>query len=167
MIFKIVHVILLASVKYILTIPYARLIGLNYLETMVAVLLGGIGGFLFFYYLSGWVKRLIGNTELRFYQIFPFLLKQRYLAYCERRNRNKSQRKIFTRKNRIITRFKKNYGFWGIIIATPVLLSIPLGAILANKYYSHRRFLIGYMIISIVLWAVFLNTLIHVFPKVI
>ncbi|MBK6285707.1 MAG: hypothetical protein IPF54_26295 [Draconibacterium sp.] len=48
MIFKILHVILLASVKYFLTLPYALIIGLDFDQALISVLIGGIGGFLFF-----------------------------------------------------------------------------------------------------------------------
>ena len=42
LVLKLIHVYLLASVKYFLTFPYALLIGLNYAQTIVVVLIGGI-----------------------------------------------------------------------------------------------------------------------------
>ena len=42
---KIIQVFLLASVKYVFTFPFAMLIGLNFLQTLIAVTLGGIAGF--------------------------------------------------------------------------------------------------------------------------
>ena len=47
-IFKIIQVFLLATVKYVLTFPYALLIGLNFQQTLISVTLGGIAGFIFF-----------------------------------------------------------------------------------------------------------------------
>lgn len=74
--------------------------------------------------------------------------------------------KLFSKKNRYIVRLKSTYGFWGIIIATPVILTIPIGAFLANKYYGRRKHIVPYMIISIVGWAVVLSGFVHLFPKV-
>jgi hypothetical protein len=78
----------------------------------------------------------------------------------------KKKVKIFTRRNRFIARFKKSYGLWGVVITTPILLTIPVGAFLANKYYSRQRHVVLYMIASIVGWAAVLSGVIHLFPKV-
>ena len=162
MVFKILHIVLLASFKYILTIPYAKLIGLNYSQALIAVLLGGIGGFLFFYYIS---NRLIAKFQLAkpyLCRLIPGAVKRRYQIYCERRNTK--PKRIFSRRSRTIAKIKKSYGFWGIIITTPILLTIPLGAFLVSKYYSHKRNIVAYMLGSIIGWAVFLTTVVHIFP---
>jgi hypothetical protein len=78
----------------------------------------------------------------------------------------KKPKRIFTRRNRFITRMKSNYGFWGVIIATPVILTIPIGAFLANKYYAQRRHTVLFMILSIIGWAGVLSGLVHLFPGV-
>ena len=70
--------------------------------------------------------------------VIPSSLKARYHNWCINRSAKRKKR-VFTRKNRFISRMKSNYGFWGVIIATPVILTIPIGAFLANKYYSQRR----------------------------
>jgi hypothetical protein len=74
--------------------------------------------------------------------------------------------KIFSRKSRFIAKIKTTYGFWGIIIATPFILTIPVGAFLANKYYSKRWQTIPFMIMSIVSWAAVLSGVVHVFPNI-
>ena len=165
MVIKFLHVILLASVKYILTLPYAMIIGMKYPEALTAVLLGGIGGFLFFYYLSKKFLLLAGNVWPCICKAIPLTFKARYEAFCEKR-RLKKTTKIFSRRNRFLARFRTTYGLWGIILATPVILTIPIGAFLANKYYSRQRHIVLYMILSIVGWAGVLSGLIHLFPKV-
>ena len=156
MIFKIVHVILLASVKYFFTLPYAMIIGLEYKEAIFAVLIGGIGGFLFFFYLSKPVFRGLQAARPFICRHFPGILKTRFKSICNN-NRHPNNVKRFTRKNRFLVKFRKSYGFWGIIVSTPLFLTIPLGAFLAGKYYSKRKFLVGYMILSIVGWAAVLS----------
>ncbi len=165
MIFKILHVILLASVKYFLTLPYAMIIGLDFGQALISVLIGGIGGFLFFYYLSKRVVVLIDFLKPKLCQIIPGFIKVRYNLFCERMA-SKKPAKIFSRKSRFIAKVKTTYGFWGIIIATPFILTIPVGAFLANKYYSKRWQTVPFMIMSIVSWAAVLSGVVHIFPKV-
>lgn len=165
MIFKIIHVILLASVKYFLTLPYAMLIGLDYKQAVIAVLAGGIGGFLFFYYLSKRLTRWMGYFWPVLCQAIPERVKTRFSVFCARKMKN-TPAKRFTKRNRFLARFKSTYGFWGIIVATPFILTIPVGAFLASKYYSKRRQTVPYMIISIIGWAAVLSGVVHIFPKV-
>jgi len=137
MIFKIFHVILLASVKYFLTLPYALIIGLDFDQALISVLIGGIGGFLFFYYLSKRITVLFNSLKPKLCRIMPDFIKVKFDLFCERLTIKKPS-KIFSRRSRFIAKVKTTYGFWGIIIATPFILTIPVGAFLANKYYSKR-----------------------------
>ena len=155
----------LASFKYILTIPYAKIIGLNYSQALIAVVVGGIGGFLFFFYLSNWAIRKYKFIKPYLFMLVPKSLESRYTAYY--RKKASMPKKIFSRKSRLIVRIRKSYGLWGIIIATPVFLTIPLGAFLASRYYSGKRNVVVYMLASIVGWAVFLTTAVHIIPQII
>ncbi|MEN8118332.1 MAG: hypothetical protein ABFS16_15205 [Bacteroidota bacterium] len=166
MVLKLLHIVLLASVKYIVTLPYAMIIGVDYKYAILAVLAGGIGGFLFFYYLSKPVNRGLTFCWPFICRIMPGRLKARYKSYCEKRDSKRKTKKVFSRKNRFIIKLRTTYGFWGVIIATPVLLTIPIGAFLANKYYAHRKHIVLYMILSIVGWGVVLSGLVHLFPGV-
>lgn len=165
MIIKFLHIVVLASVKYIITLPYAMIIGMEYKTAILAVLAGGIGGFLFFYYLSKPVTRGFDRLHPRICAMVPNKMKHRFKNFCER-HKSKKKRRIFSKKNRFIVRVKTSYGFWGIIIATPVILTIPIGAFLANKYYGKRPHIVKYMIVSIVGWGAVLTGLMHLFPKV-
>ncbi len=165
MVIKFLHVILLASVKYFFTLPYALLIGLEYKQAIVAVLIGGIGGFLFFYYLS---KPIIRGLDFMWPYLCRMMLpvyRARYKSYCERRKSRKPS-KIFSRKSRMIGKIRSTYGFWGIVFATPFILTIPVGAFLASKYYSRRKHIVLYMIMSIVGWEIVLSGIVHLFPKI-
>lgn len=165
MVFKIFQVVLLASFKYFFTLPYAMIIGLNYQQAVISVLIGGIGGFLFFYYLS---KRFINGIDYikpKICRFIPSAIKVKYQVFCERMSDNKPKR-IFSKKSRFLAKVKTTYGFWGIIIATPFILTIPVGAFLANKYYAKRPQTVPFMILSIVSWAAVLSGIVHIFPKV-
>jgi hypothetical protein len=162
---KILHVVLLAAVKYIFTLPYAMLIGLEYEQAIFAVLTGGIGGFLFFYYLSKPVIKGFNALKVYICHLFSTLKNNQFQNSCKE-NKQKKKVKIFSRKNRFLAKFKNTYGFWGVIICTPFFLTIPLGAFLAGKYYSQRPHLVLYMIISIIGWAAILTGLMNIFPNV-
>ncbi|WP_346855384.1 hypothetical protein [uncultured Draconibacterium sp.] len=165
MVIKIAHIVLLASVKYIVTLPYAMIIGLEYKYAILSVLGGGIGGFLFFYYVSKQVNRKLECVWPQLCNRIPPGVKAKFRKLFGR-HKKPQLKKIFTKKSRSFIRFKKSYGLWGIVIATPVLLTIPVGAFLASKYYSHQKHIVVYMILSIIGWGVVLSGLVHLFPRV-
>jgi hypothetical protein len=165
MVFKIAHVILLASVKYFFTLPYAMIIGLDYQQAITSVLIGGIGGFLFFYYMSQRVIVWFDYLKPKMCRYIPPFIKVRFQIVCETLM-FKKPKKVFSRKSRFLAKVKTTYGFWGIIIATPFLLTIPVGAFLANRYYAKRPHTVPFMILSIISWAAVLSGIVHIFPKV-
>jgi len=160
MVLKMAHVVLLASFKYLLTVPYTKIIGLTYSQALIAVLLGGIGGFLFFYYVSNWLIGKYGYIRPYINLLIPGFIKRKYRQFLEKKS--SKPKKIFSGRNRLIVKIKRTYGFWGIIIMTPVLLTFPVGAFLASKYYSKKKNIVGYMVGSITAWAFLLTTLIHI-----
>ena len=72
---KLVNVFLLASVKYFFAFPYALIIGLNFEQAIISVLVGGIAGFFFFYYLSGLL--------IRAWQQYQYILCKLVPPVCE------------------------------------------------------------------------------------
>lgn len=166
MFLKLLQVILLSSVKYFLTIPYAFLIGLKVEAALPAILIGGMGGFLFFYYLFKPISVWLGLLKPLAFKNMPLTFRLRYSSFCKLWLDPK-KKAIFTRRNRRIVKIKRSYGMWGIVIATPVLLSIPVGAFLARHYYSKNRKIIFYMMGSIVGWGVAFSAVLQLFPGII
>ena len=111
---KIIQVFLLASVKYVITFPFALLIGLNFIQTLVAVTLGGIAGFFFFYYLSGFAIRKfhIAKTFLRRHTPRSIRIKFRQLLNWRKKVTGE---RVFSRRNRIIVSFRAKFGLLGIV----------------------------------------------------
>ena len=62
--------------------------------------------------------------------------------------------KVFTKANRRIIRIKNRFGLTGIAILTPVLLSIPLGAFLAERFYKKKLKVISAISLWVVIWSV-------------
>jgi hypothetical protein len=80
----------------------------------------------------------------------------------ERKNR---KRVVFSKKRRTLVKFRTKYGLWGIVIMTPVILSIPIGAFLLKKYYSTHKNVFAYMMLSILGWSLVFTTIAVIMPK--
>ena len=88
------------------------------------------------------------------YRFTPVLFKVRFEMWIKRRQLKRKYARKFTKKNKMIVRMRRRYGMWGIVILSPVILSIPVGALLGNKYFSHDHHFIPYMLLSIVIWGI-------------
>lgn len=77
----------------------------------------------------------------------PLEIRYEYIDKQARR------RKVFTRRNRRIVRIWKKYGLTGIAIITPVILSIPIGTIIANSLESDKKKILIYMLFSVLFWS--------------
>lgn len=161
-IFKLLQVFLLATVKYSMTMPYALVIGLNYPETILTAIVGGMTGFYFFYRISGLLINYYNNHFSKIHFAFKKYLKIDLLSLFKRKDK---KRQIFNKKMRLIITLKKKYGFWGIIISTPILLSFPIGAFLLKKYYSKNKNIFPYMLLSVIAWCLIFSTIFVIFPK--
>ncbi|MBN2610456.1 MAG: hypothetical protein JXB00_02775 [Bacteroidales bacterium] len=134
---KALTVIFFSSWKFAATFPFAvYVLKMNGVEILLYTNLGGIIGALTFLYFSELFIRLWNRY-------WPEKLKF-----------GKSDRKLFTKGNRRIIRIKSKYGLTGIVILSPVLLSIPVGAFLTVKYYGLRTKNILWLIAGQVSWSV-------------
>ncbi len=162
-VFKIIQVFLLASVKYVITFPFALLIGLNFTQTLIAVTLGGITGFFFFYHLSSFAAKRLHHVRILLRKHLPLSFRLKYRQILLWRKKMTGER-IFSKKNRFIARFRAKFGLPGIVILSPIVLSIPIGAFLLNKYYSKHKMAKPYMVLSIVSWTAVFVAFALIFP---
>jgi len=144
-ILKLISVGLLSAIKFFLAIPYSYAIGLSYYETLISTCTGGIIGFYFFYYLSG--------------VILNFLVKKGILKRPGKKR--KANKKIFSKKNKLIVKTKLSYGLIGLVILTPIILSIPIGAFILRKYYKNNKLAIPLMCSSIILCGFITTTILY------
>lgn len=147
-------VFLIASIKYFWATPYSFGMKLNEWETIVFIETGGILGFLFFYYFFGFLFKELKLLWPIVYNFTPVLFKVRFEMWVKRKRENKIYARKFTKRNKMIVRMRDRYGIWGLVILSPVILSIPIGALLGFKYFRHDHRFIPYMIISILIWGV-------------
>ncbi|NEW82913.1 MAG: hypothetical protein GZ094_11190 [Mariniphaga sp.] len=153
-ILKLLTVFLIASVKYFWATPYSFGMKLNEWETIFFMEAGGILGFLFFYYFFGFLFRELKLLWPIVYHFTPVLFKVRFEMWRKRRKIQQLNARKFTKRNKLIVRMRKRYGMWGLVVLSPIVLSIPVGALLGNKYFRHDHHFIPYMLLSIVIWGI-------------
>ncbi len=159
--FKLLQVLVVSGIKFLFAPLISIGYGFNYLQTAITTALGGILGILFFYFLSKWIISIYYKCCPTVYSYFTGIKIDRSIKILN--EDNSVLKKKFTRKNKFIVNARNKYGFFGIIFLTPVLLSIPLGAFLARKYYSGRSNTLIYMSISVVLWSFFISSVFFLF----
>jgi uncharacterized membrane protein YdfJ with MMPL/SSD domain len=134
---KALTVIFLSSWKFAATFPIAvYIMKMSFLETLAYTNLGGIIGTLVSVYFS------------------DLLIKLWRAYWPESLQFHRNKKKVFTKTNRWIVRIRRSYGLSGIVILSPVLLSIPLGSFLTVKYYGIKRSNIIWLVTGQMIWSV-------------
>lgn len=158
---KILLVVLVSSVKFIAGPPFAyydNQYDFTFLETNIYCIIGGMLGVMLFSFFSKqienfwhWFKPII---------ISPLhkldLLQKKELA----------QRKVFTKRNRYIVKVWKKYGPFGIAFLTPVILSIPIGTIIANILIKDKKKMYWLLFGSIAFWSVLMTSMFELYHVV-
>lgn len=155
-ILRMLGVFVVSGLKFIVA-PFMSInLGFTYSQTLVYTAVGGIAGVWFFYHLS----HIILAIYHRYYtlRVFPYLSQT---ALFRNRFTTFKPKKIFSRKSRLLGTIRSRYGLPGIVILTPILLSIPFGTFLAITYYSHHRHILAYLAASVVCWTFILTTIGH------
>jgi hypothetical protein len=67
--------------------------------------------------------------------------------------KNKSKRKVFTKRNRRIIKVWRGYGEFGVSFFTPIFFSPVLGTLIVTTLGGKRKRVISYMLISAIFWA--------------
>lgn len=155
---KILNVALLASVKFFFTPIYAIAIGLDFWGSLIGLISGGIFSFTIFYYATDIFLVYIRHLKPVIIRVTPNSTRLRYQKWKYRNRKNSKNRKRFTRRNRFFVKIRTEWGMWGIILSSPIILSIPFGAFLLQKYYGHRKIAIPAMIFAIILEGFILNS---------
>lgn len=179
---KIILVILLSSVKFIAGPPFAyynKQYDFTFFETVFYSVLGGMLGVFVFTYFSTQMTRLWHWIREKFKRVFN---KQEvfspptvdvdeqvevHYTYVEKNHAPQTlQKKVFTPRNRKIVKIWRDYGLVGIAFLTPVLISIPIGTIVANNMVHNRKKIFLYMFCSIVFWSVLMTSMFELYHVV-
>lgn len=123
-------IILLASIKFAMAPIVALPLGFSSSEIFICISIGGILGFYVFYYFTDFI--------LRYFGVF----------------KRKKTRKIFTKKNKMIVKIMRKNGLFFLSMLTPTLLSIPVGAFIALRYFGKKNIKVQlFMVGGILFWA--------------
>jgi len=134
---EIVIIFLVSTVKFVFgAVPMALAAGFSFFEAVTVTSLGGFTGVTIFVFMS---EKIVAR------------IKRRKL---EKLHDHPTNKKKFTRKNKVIVWVKMRFGLAGIAFLTPLLLSIPIGCFLAVRYFKHKQKILVYMFCSILFWSV-------------
>lgn len=153
--FKLIQVLLISGIKFLFA-PFISIgYGFNYFETVIFTAIGGIAGLFFFYFLSKWMIRM-------YFKVCPVVISyfggEKAKLRLQESQCRKPGKKKFTKKNKAIVNLRNKYGFIAIILLTPVLFSIPIGAFLAQKYYAKKNHILVYLCLSVLMWSFFISS---------
>lgn len=129
-------------VKFVLAAAVSYGMGHSFWETVVLLAIGGGIGTTAFYMLGARLLDLLRLRDLR-----------RRLA---REAKGLKPKRSITRTNRFIVRSKRGYGLIGLIIMPPIL-SVPITALIAAKYFRHDRRTLPLLLAAIAFWSVVLS----------
>lgn len=125
---------LLGAVKFLFTPSAMVTAGYSFYEVVFITLAGAFLGITVFYF---------GGTAV--------------FAWFNRiRIQSKKPQKVFSRRNRLIVKYKNRLGVVGLA-ATIGLISVPLCSLLAAKYFHHKRKTIWVLMGSATVWTLALS----------
>jgi hypothetical protein len=120
--------------------------GFTFLQNFLFTSIGGCIGVIVFFRLSSWLMERARLKALR--------------KRAERMASGAASAvRIFTKWNRWIIRLKHTSGLRGIAALTPLVLTIPVGSVLAARYFRHDRRTIPALMLSVVLQALCVSAL--------
>lgn len=135
-ILRIIGLILFSSVKFLFAPATVYLSGYTFWQTLLITIIGGFIGVLTFFFAG-----------------------RAMFSWINERFNGKKPRKNFSKKNRLLIKVKSSWGLIGLAIISPSLISIPLGSLLAARYFRHDRRTIPVFFGAVVLWSLVLTSL--------
>jgi hypothetical protein len=89
--------------------------------------------------------------------LFFYYLGRRFFAWWGG-NKKKQNQRMFTKQLRRMIRIKMRFGLFGIVLISG-LISVPVSAILAARFYKHHWHTPLWLIAGFWFWALFLTSL--------
>ena len=131
---KILIVISLSGFKFLIDIPLsAYQYDFNFIQTLIFSIVGGVIGVFLFSALSNKINKL-----------FPKKNKIK-------RTKKRGIKEVITIKT------ARKYGVYGIAAITPILLSIPIGTLIALRFFPEKKKTIPILMSSVVIWSLILS----------
>jgi len=129
--------IVVASTKFALTPLVSLPMDIGRQELFFTMLFGGLLGYFVFFYFSEYLINTFSNITL---------------------TKRKKEKKVFTKRNRMIINIVRKRGLVILALITPILLSIPVGAFIAARYFTNKTKVNLVMVGSILTWSFIYTT---------
>ncbi|MBL4625578.1 MAG: hypothetical protein JKY42_10635 [Flavobacteriales bacterium] len=136
-ILQLVGVFLISSTKFLFAPSTTVGFGYTYWETILITVTGGWFGVLIFFFFG---------------KVVIDLFMRNYFKKKEKKSK-------FTRTNKMIVKVKSNFGILGLALITPVTISIPVGSMLAARYFGESKLAIYFLMGAVVFWSFVLTTI--------
>lgn len=145
------YVFVLAIVKFMFAPFTGSALGLPFWETYLASVAGGSFSAVIFFFFSDFIIKYSHKRKVK-----------KRLA-LEKSGQEVKRKKIFTRTNRAIIRTKRRLGIIGICFYAPFFLSVPVGSIVAAKFYGKLKKTFPLIILGLVVNAMITTSLAYVY----
>ncbi len=132
---EVLLILITSMVKFVASPILSFALGYGFMQTVIMIGIGGCTGVLLFFFAGGWIMK---KAEVR-----------------------RKNKRNFTRTNKAIVRLRRGQGLNGLAVITPVIISIPIGSLIAAKYYRHQRRTLPVLLAAVLFWDVVLCSLIE------
>lgn len=133
--------ILTASIKFLYTPPLILAAGYSMWETFWLMVSGGVfGTFVWYYAGDGLVSLIVAGWK----RIRPA-------------KKAPKPKKTFTKRNKLIAKTRMNWGLVGLAVVTPCIISIPVGTLLAARFYRNDWRTLPTLLLACAAWAAVLT----------
>ena len=139
---KIFEILFIASVKFFISPFEAERCGFDFKHSFLITTTGGAIGIILFS-LIGEILTFGWKNSARFFKTPSQITTKR--------------KKNFTWTRKFIVRTKMKFGLTGLIITTPSILSIPVGAFVIHRFYKNKWRNIFLLLLSLTMWSLLLN----------
>ncbi len=136
-------VLAMGALKFLFAAPLSYGLGFSFPGTLALLLIGGGLGMTGFFFA--------GARVMEWFRVRRLRREHKRLA------KGLPPDRIFTRTNRFIVRMKRDFGLPGLAVMPPIL-SIPITAVIAAKYFRHDRRTLPILLLSVVAWSVVLSS---------
>lgn len=140
---SVLSVLAMGALKFLFAAPLSYGLGFSFLGTLALLLVGGGLGMTGFFFA--------GARVMEWFRVRHLRREKKRLA------KGLPPDRIFTRTNRFIVRMKRDFGLPGLAVMPPIL-SIPITAVIAAKYFRHDRRALPILLLSVMAWSVVLSS---------
>jgi hypothetical protein len=126
-----------------LVMPFSGpILKLSFFETYMSCVAGGTISSAIFYFSAGYFMRTAREKKAR---------KQKEMLAM---GATVVHKRKFTRMNKFIVRIKRSLGIIGTCFWAPFFLSVPIGSIIAAKFYGHQKITYPLIVLGMLINAV-------------